>query len=61
MPVSGFPTILENIINSLLQESQLASYKLTENEQRTTLVLQFDAMADTSVSTFHQSTPAEVR
>ncbi|GFR86866.1 hypothetical protein ElyMa_002477800 [Elysia marginata] len=61
MPVSGFPTILENILNSMLQESQLASYKLAGNQQRTTLVLRFDAMADTSVPTFHQSTPAEVR
>ncbi|GFS08098.1 hypothetical protein ElyMa_004747500, partial [Elysia marginata] len=61
MPVSGFPTILENILNSMLQESQLASYKLAGNQQRTTLVIRFDAMADTSVSTLHQSTPAEVR
>ncbi|GFR90121.1 hypothetical protein ElyMa_000809500 [Elysia marginata] len=31
----------------MLQESQLASYKLAGNQQRTTLVLRFDAMADT--------------
>ncbi|GFR78783.1 hypothetical protein ElyMa_000540200 [Elysia marginata] len=61
MPVSGFPTILENILNSLFQESELASYKLAGNQQKTTLVLRFDAMADTSVSTCHLSTPAEVR
>ncbi|GFR94347.1 hypothetical protein ElyMa_002665900 [Elysia marginata] len=61
MPVSGFPTILENILNSLFQESQLASYKLAGNQQKTTLVLRFDAMADTSVSTSHLSTPAEAR
>ncbi|GFR77000.1 hypothetical protein ElyMa_000497500 [Elysia marginata] len=61
MPVSGFPTILENIPNSLFQESQLASYKLAGNQQKTTLVLQFDAMADTRVSTSHLSTPAEAR
>ncbi|GFR92062.1 hypothetical protein ElyMa_006190800 [Elysia marginata] len=61
MPVNGFPTILENILNNMLQESQLASYKLAGNQQRTTQYLRFDAMADTSVSTYHLSTPAEVR
>ncbi|GFR59035.1 hypothetical protein ElyMa_001784000 [Elysia marginata] len=61
MPVSGFPTILESILISLFQESQQASIKLAGNQQRTTLVLRFDAMADTSVSTSHLSTPAEVR
>ncbi|GFS03007.1 hypothetical protein ElyMa_001137600 [Elysia marginata] len=42
----------------MFQESQLACNKLTGNQQRTILVLRFDAMADTSVSTSHQSTSA---
>ncbi|GFR71586.1 hypothetical protein ElyMa_002097500 [Elysia marginata] len=45
----------------MLHESQLASYKLAGKQQKTTLVLRFDAMADTSVSTSHLSTPAKVR
>ena len=58
MPVSGLPTMLECIINNILEESQLASYKIAGNGQRTTLVLRFDAMIDTGVLNFHQSTPA---
>ncbi|GFS10031.1 hypothetical protein ElyMa_003051400 [Elysia marginata] len=51
MPDSEFPTVLENIHSSMLQESQLAFYKLAGNQQRTTLVLRFDAMADTVAGT----------
>ncbi|GFS07097.1 hypothetical protein ElyMa_001241300 [Elysia marginata] len=57
MPFSGFPTILESILISLFQESQLASYKLAGNQQRTILVLRFDAMADASVSTSRLKNP----
>ncbi|GFS12697.1 hypothetical protein ElyMa_003118100 [Elysia marginata] len=61
MPISGSPTILENILNSSLQETQLASYRLAGSQQRITLVLRFYVIADTCVSTFHQLTPVEVR
>ena len=56
MPVSGLPTVLT--IDSILENCKLASYKITGNGPRTTIILRFDAnMADTSVSPIHQSTP----
>ena len=58
MPSFGLPKILEQTINSTLEESKLASYKIAGNGPRTTIVLRFDAnMADASVSPIHQSTP----
>ena len=58
MPVSGLPTVLELTIDSILENSKLASYKIAANGPRTTIVLRFDAnMAVTSVSPIHQSTP----
>ncbi|GFR83708.1 hypothetical protein ElyMa_000654700 [Elysia marginata] len=62
MPVSGFPTILENILISMLQESQPASYKLARNEHRIIFILRLHAMTNTSLSTTpHEPTPAKVR
>ena len=54
----GLPKTLELILNNILQDSQLASYKIAGNGPRTTIVLRFDAcMEDASVSPLHQSTP----
>ena len=54
----GLPKTLELTLNNILQDSQLASYKIAGNGPRTTIVLRFDAcMADTSVSPLNQSTP----
>ena len=50
--------MLEQAINNVLEESKLASYKITGKGSRTTIVLRFDAdMADASVSPIHQSIP----
>ena len=58
MPSFGLPKILEQTINTILEESKLDSYKIAGNGPRTTIVLRFDAnMADASVSPMHQSTP----
>ena len=50
---------MELKLNNILQNSQLASYKIAGNGPRTTtIVLRFDAcMEDASVSPQHQSTP----
>ena len=54
----GLPKTLELTLNIILQDSQLASYKIAGNGPRTTIVLRFDAcMEDASVSPLHQSTP----
>ena len=58
----GLPKTLELILNNILQDSQLASYKIAGNGPRTTIVLRFDAcMEDASVSPLHQSTPESYR
>ena len=58
MSVSGLPTALELIIDSILENGKLASYKIAGNGPRTTIALRFDTnVADTSVSPIHQSTP----
>ena len=54
----GLPKALELTLNKILQDSQLASYKIAGNGRLTTIDLRFDAcMADTIVSPLHQSTP----
>ena len=54
----GLPKTLELTLNNILQDSQLASYKIAGNGPRTTIVLRFDAyMEDESVSPLHQLTP----
>ena len=54
----GLPKTLELTLNNILQDSQLASYKIAGNGPRTTIVLRFDErMQDTSASLLHQSTP----
>ena len=58
MPVCGLPTILETILNNLIIDSNLKSYKFVGNEDTTTLVLRF-AMADGS--SINHSTPAKFR
>ena len=58
----GLPKTLELILNNILHDSQLASYKIAGNGPRTTIVLRFDAyMEDASVSPQHQSTPKSYR
>ena len=53
----GLPKTLELTLNNILQDSQLASYKIAGNAPRTTIVLRCDAcMEDASVSPLHQST-----
>ena len=58
--MSGYalPKTLELTLNNILQDSQLASYKIAGNGPWTTIILRFDAcMDDASVSPLHQSTP----
>ena len=58
----GLPQTLELILNNILQDSQLSSYKIAGNGPRTTIVLRFDAcMEDASLSPLHQSTPKSYR
>ena len=54
----GLPRILGKTINSILDISQLCSFKIAGNGPRTTIILRFDEyMADASVSPIHRSTP----
>lgn len=57
MPVNGLPPVLECLINKLLDDSKLASYKIVGLEQRTTIVLRFGP-PDMGVSAVHHSTPS---
>ena len=54
----GLPKTLELTLNNILQDSQLALYKIAGNGPRTTIVLRFDACVENAnVSPLHQSTP----
>ena len=54
----GLPKTLELTLSNILQDPQLASYKIAGKGPRTTIVLRFDAcVEDASVSPLYQSTP----
>ena len=55
MPSIGYPRILEQTINNILDISQLTSFKIAGNGPWTTIV--DECMADASVSPIHRSTP----
>ena len=64
MPVIGFPITLEGMINSLMTESRLTSYKIAGYQERVTLVLRFDSsnkMADTDMDGTGYSTQGRFR
>ena len=46
MPVVGFPTTLESVLNTLVSQPGLSSYKIAANPDSTTVVLRFTNMAD---------------
>ena len=72
MPVTGLPAMLESILNNILKESQLSSFKLCGDQRgsKTVLVIRFEAMADMSMSTqlcstspatFRKKSPSQIR
>ena len=55
MPGFGFPKTLELTLNDVLQDSNVASYKIAGNSSWIIIVLKFDAsIAGASESKIHQ-------
>ena len=61
MPVCGLPTLLECLLNNLMTDSQLTSYKMDGFQEKVTLVLRFGKMADTNGCLAGHSTPVSFR
>ena len=71
MPVTGLPPILERMMNSLVADSRLTSYKMAGFQEKVTLVLRFNntTMADTDVGatgcstsgTFRRKSPSQIQ
>jgi len=60
MPLTGLPRILEQLLNNLLQENIVSSFKVDSNTQKTTVILRLsslheDAMAADTASTTHST------